>query len=120
MKAKAWKNLIVKQCKAVGTMNDAFESVIDTLADILEQRDAAYEQFVEEGSKIVIEKVSDRGAVNSAKNPLWMSWESLNTQALKYWDSLGLTPKGLKSISEDMLKPVKPDALAEALEGLGV
>lgn len=120
MKAKAWKNLIVKQCQAVGTMNEAFISVIDTLADILEQRDAAYSQFVKEGSQIVIERVSDRGAVNSGKNPLWLSWENLNTQALKYWDSLGLTPKGLKAISDNMLKSTKSDTLAEVLKGLGV
>lgn len=104
MKATAWKRLIMKQCKEVGTMRDAFKPVIDTLSDILEQRDAAYSQFLKEGSNIIVERVSDRGAVNPVKNPLWLSWQDLNSQALKYWDSLGLTPKGLKAISEDAMK----------------
>lgn len=104
MKAKSWKTTITKQCKAVGTMNAAFVSVIDTLADILEQRDAAYTQFVREGSKIIIERTSDRGAVNSAKNPLWVAWNDLNSQALTYWRDLGLTPKGLKAISDSIQK----------------
>lgn len=114
MKAKSWKNLIMKQCVEVGTMRDAFLPVIDTLSDILEQRDAAYTQFLKEGAQIVIERVSDRGAVNPTKNPLWLSWQDLNTQALKYWDSLGLTPKGLKAISDTAMKK-EQSSFAEAL-----
>lgn len=118
MKAKAWKATITKQCKAVGTMNDAFVSVIDTLADILEQRDAAYSQFIREGSMIIIEKTSDRGAVNPVKNPLWIAWNDLNSQALSYWRDLGLTPKGLKSIS-DAIQKEESDPLDQMLKDFG-
>ena len=118
MKAAAWKRSITEQCKAIGTMKPAFEAVICTLADILEQRDATYEQFIKEGAQITIEKVSDRGAVNPTKNPLYVIWNELNAQALLYWRDLGLTPKGLKAISEDALKPVKSDPFAEKLDKL--
>ena len=116
MKAKSWKNLIIKQCQEVGTMRDAFQPLIDTLSDILEQRDAAYEQFVSEGSKIIIERRSDRGAINSAKNPLWTAWQELNSQALKYWDSMGLTAKGLKAIDDAAMKAKEKSAFADALD----
>ena len=116
MKAKTWKNLITKQCEEVGTMKEAFIPVINTLADILEQRDAAYAQFIAGGSEIVIERVSDRGARNSAKNPLWLAWQDLNVQALKYWDSLGLTPKGLKAIDDSAIKAKENSSFAGALD----
>lgn len=119
MKAAAWEKSIIKQCEAVGTMKPAFKSVISTLADILEQRDAVYQQYIREGSKMVIERVSDRGAVNSAKNPLYVIWNELNTQALAYWRDLGLTPKGLKAISDTITKEEKEDPLDAVLKKLG-
>ena len=119
MKAAAWEKSIVKQCEAVGTMKPAFKSVISTLASILEQRDAAYAQFVKEGSQMIIERVSDRGAVNSAKNPLYVIWTELNSQALTYWINLGLTPKGLKAITDASAKVEVGDPLDKVLEKLG-
>ena len=115
MESKKWKSLIMRNCKSVGTMQPAFKSVIETLADILEQRDKVWEQFVAEGAQVIIERVSDRGAVNSAKNPLFVTWMDLNTQALSYWRDLGLTPKGLKAINDLMVKDAKKDPLVEAL-----
>jgi len=115
MESKKWKSLIMRNCKSVGTMQPAFKSVIETLADILEQRDKVWEQFVSEGAQVIIERVSDRGAVNSAKNPLFVTWMDLNTQALSYWRDLGLTPKGLKAINDLMVKDAKKDPLVEAL-----
>ena len=119
MKAAAWEKSIIKQCEAVGTMKPAFKSVVSTLADILEQRDAAYQQFVREGSLMVIDRVSDRGAVNSAKNPLYVIWSELNKQALDYWRELGLTPKGLKTITDTSMAEAKGDPLDAVLSKLG-
>lgn len=118
MKAVAWKNKIIEQCEAVGTMRPAFEQVISTLADILEQRDQTYTRFIKEGANMIVERVSDRGAVNSAKNPLYVIWSELNSQALNYWNSLGLTPRGLKAISEEALKPEKADPFVEKIDQL--
>ncbi|MDE6706852.1 MAG: hypothetical protein K2K06_07525, partial [Oscillospiraceae bacterium] len=62
MTATRWKKLIKEQTEKVGTYQPAFDSVIADLASILEQRDAAYKQFRQEGRQLMIVKVSDRGA----------------------------------------------------------
>ncbi len=116
----AWKTKIKKQMVAVGTYKPAFDSAIDTLADILERRDAAYEEFLDEGGAACFEHVSDRGAVNLKKNPRLTVWQDLNAQALTYWRDLGLTPAGLKKLNEEALKAEqKGTALEEALKGFG-
>jgi P27 family predicted phage terminase small subunit len=103
--------------KDVGVYEASFDKVIDTLAGILEQRDAAYEAFLEDG-RLTVERVSDRGSVNMTKNPLLTVWQDLNTQALAYWKELGLTPAAYKKMVGD--KPTeKGSALVEALRSLG-
>ena len=89
------------------------------LSDILERRDAAYQEFLDSGGESCVEKISDRGAVNIGKNPRLQIWVDLNAQALAYWRDLGLTPSGLKKIDEQLMKPEKVSALAAALKELG-
>jgi hypothetical protein len=116
-----WKSKIKKQMIAVGTYNEAFDPAIDTLADILEQRDAALQEFLDSGGEACFEHVSDRGAVNIKKNPRLIVWQDLNTQALAYWRDLGLTPAGLKKLNDAVLKAAKKGTpLEEALKGLGI
>ena len=100
---------------AVGTYRPAFSSAVDALSKVLEQRDLAYQQFLDEGGKFVVERISDRGAVNSAKNPLLQTWMDLNSQALAYWKELGLTAAGLKKIDEEAMKPKKRNTLDKVL-----
>ena len=104
MNTNEWKNEIKSATNDIGTYKEAFNPVIDALAKILAQRDAVYERFIDEGAIAVVERVSDRGAVNSAKNPLLIIWDNLNTTALKYWKELGLTPAGLKQIKNGAVK----------------
>ena len=105
---------------AEGTYRQEFDSVIDTLADILEQRDRAYQDFIDSGAETVITKISDRGAENIGKNPRLQIWSDLNTQALSFWRDLGLTPAGLKRIDEAAIKNEKKEsALEKALKNLG-
>lgn len=118
MKAKAWEKTIRDQMAEIGTYRPAFDKTIQTLATILEQRDKAHADFLKDG-RTVIEKISDRGAVNTGKNPLLVVWMDLNAQALSYWRDLGLTPAGLKRIDENSMKPKKRSVLAEALKELG-
>lgn len=119
MTAEAWKRKIKYQATSVGTYKSSFSSVVDALATVLEQRDLVYCQFLEEGGEFLVEKVSDRGAINRSKNPLLQVWMDLNTQALAYWKEIGLTAAGLKKIDEDALKPKKRSSLTEALKELG-
>jgi len=116
MNINEWKNEIKSATNDVGTYKEAFEPIIDALAKILAQRDAVYDRFVNEGAVAVVERVSDRGAVNSAKNPLLIIWDNLNTTALKYWKELGLTPAGLKQVKNGAVKEeTAQSALVKAL-----
>ena len=106
--------------EGVGTYKPEFDSIIATLADILEQRDAAYDDYVANGAETVIVHISDRGSESLVKNPRLQVWNDLNTQALSYWRDLGLTPAGLKKIRESALNvEVKESALEAALKSIG-
>lgn len=119
MDAKKWKRKIIEQMKKVDTYQDAFMPTIEALAKLLERRDSVYDEFIEDGAASLIEKISDRGAVNRVVNPLLTLWKDLNAQVLAYWRDLGLTPAGLKRIDEAAMKKPKESALAKALREVG-
>lgn len=119
MKALSWKRKIIEQCNAVETYKDAFLPTIDALARLLERRDAAYEEFISSGGEALVTRISDRGAMNQAVNPLLHLWQELNRDALAYWRDLGLTPAGLKRINEGAMAKPKVSALAQALKDIG-
>ena len=119
MKKTDWRREIIKKCDSIGTYKPEFLPVINTLADILEERDRVRKQYHEEGSNPLIEKVSDRGAVNKAKNPLLTTWEDLNKDALVYWRDLGLTPAGFKKLDMETDKKKAPEGLEKILANLG-
>lgn len=118
MDRKKWKARIKKACEAVGTYEVHFDDVIDTLAAILEKRDAVEEQYIVEGACPVLEHTNNGGSCNLAKNPLIVLYMDLNNQAITYWRDLGLTPAGLRKINDKAKSEKKNDALAEALKGL--
>lgn len=120
MDAKKWTQTIVDQTKACGTYKESFLPVIRTLADILEQRDLLKEEFESSGGNAIIDVRTDRGAEQKRINPSLKTWMDLNSQALVYWRDLGLTPAGLKKISESALKAEgkKESALEKALKAL--
>ena len=98
MTAVQWKRLVKKQLTALGNEEKAYDSVISTLADILEQRDAVYKQYRDEGCQPVREYTNKGGATNITKNPLLVLWDDLNKSALAYWRELGMTPSSYKKI----------------------
>ena len=118
MTSKQWKNLITRQLTQLGNKETAYKSVISTLADILEQRDNVYEQYIAEGSQPVREYTNKGGATNTTKNPLLVLWDDLNKSALAYWRELGLTPSSYKKITGDAPKKEKVSGLAVALKTL--
>ena len=120
MDAKNWRQNIKKHTEGAGTYRKDFQPVIDTLADILEQRDKAFEEYLEDGGGAVVRVISDRGATNYRKNPRLQVWSDLNTQALAYWKELGLTPSGLKKINEKSLIIKEKKGLADVLDNLGI
>lgn len=119
MKKTAWKNRIIKAAKEVGTYKESFLPVIDTLANILAERDKTYTEYEEKGSQAVVGHTNKNGSTNMTKNPLLSMWSDLNTQALSYWRDLGLTPAGLRKIDESAMKDKKESALGKVLKDLG-
>ena len=104
MTARTWKGRLKKLMEAVGTYKPAFEPTIQAAAELLEQRDQVYQQYVQDGSQAMVKKVSDRGAENLVENPLLRTWREMQAQALKYFQELGLTSAALKKINDAAIK----------------
>lgn len=104
MKKKYWKKRIEASAKSAGTYRPYFDAIIETLADILEQRDSAQDQYMQTGARPVVAHTSKTGATNIVKNPALVIVMDLNQQALQYWRDLGLTPSGLKKLNEKAMQ----------------
>lgn len=111
-----WKNLILEQLCALGIHEESYNSVIESLAAILEQRDKTFKEFYDSGGKSVISYTNKGGNTNATKNPLLIMWDEQNKTALAYWRELGLTPSSYKKITgEGAKKDTKQKGLAVAL-----
>lgn len=114
-----WKEKIEESCMKAGTYRPFFDAVIDTLAGILERRDMAQEAFEKTGGNVIVKHTNKGGSTNLEQNPALRLINDLNRDALAYWRDLGLTPAGLKKISDLTIKAeVKESALEKALKGL--
>lgn len=121
MKKASWKTKIMKACQEAGTYRPFFDSVIDTLAGIMESRDDAQEKFNASGGQTVVMHTNKGGATNIVKNPALVVVDDLNKTALAYWRDLGLTPAGLKRIDEGAMKGKKNRAsFGDVLKDLGI
>ena len=120
MEREKWKRKIKAASRKAGTYKPYFDSVIDTLAGIMELRDKAQDQFVASGGQTIVRYTNKAGATNPAKNPALIVIMDCNAQALAYWRDLGLTPAGLKRINEEGLKESNKSALDAALESFSL
>ena len=118
MTAKAWKNKIAASLRQIKVEPEQYAAVIETLANILEQRDVCLAKYIEDGAEPVMEYTNKGGATNTVKNPLLVVWSDLNTQALAYWRELGLTPSAYKKMTGGTKAEEKGSALVEALKAL--
>lgn len=114
-----WRNRIAKAMKDVGTYQESFDDVIDALAGILERRDALENQFYHSNEPMVVERTNARGHTNLEQNPMIRLLNDMNRDALTYWRDLGLTPKGLKAITDETIHKEEADPLEKVLEKLG-
>lgn len=96
-----WKYILTQALQNADMYKTYHDVVIDMTADILTQRDKAYERFLADGRYTVD---------NDTINPLLDVWMQLNSLALTCMRDLGLTPMGLTWI-RDM------EALEEAERG---
>lgn len=120
MEKTEWTRKIKAACKKAGTYQPQFNYIIDTLAQIMENRDSVHEQFVEDGSRPTITHINKAKEANVVKNPMLVMENELNAQALAYWRDLGLTPAGLKKLNAEVVKDQKTaGGLEKLLAGLG-
>lgn len=119
MSKNKWKNLINEQLSALGLQNEAYNSTVESLASILEQRDKTYKEFKDSGGKSALEYTNRGGATNMTKNPLLILWDDLNKTALAYWRELGLTPSSYKKLTgTGVKKEESKKGLAAALASI--
>ena len=119
MNKSQWKKRIKKACEDAGTYQPFFDSVIDTLAGIMEMRDNAEERFLALGGNTVVKHTNKGGSTNIVKNPALVVLMDCNAQALAYWRDLGLTPAGLKKLNAEVVKDKQAGGnLEKILEGL--
>lgn len=118
MEKEKWKSTIKESMQSAGTYQVYFDSVIDTLAGILERRDQAQEDFERTGGNVVVRHTNKGGATNIEQNPILRLVNDLNRDALAYWRDLGLTPAGLKRINENALQRKARSTLGEVLKSL--
>ena len=105
-KKATWKKKIRAACEEAGTYRPFFDLVIDTLAGMLERRDLAIAEFEDDGCNVLVTHVNQAGESNLTQNPALRLINDLNRDALQYWRDLGLTPAGLRRISEERMKKV--------------
>lgn len=116
MTKNKWKLLILAQMAALHVQNDAYISVVEALAGILEQRDKTFREFKDSGGRSVIEYTNKGGSTNMTKNPLLVLWDDLNKSALAYWRELGMTPSSFKKMTGGTLVEEKESGLVAALK----
>lgn len=102
--------------KDVGTYQQSFDDVIDTLAGMLERRDDVEKDMA--GQPLIVEHTNKGGSTNLEQNPAIRLLNDMNRDILTYWRDLGLTPKGLKAIS-DAIQKESEDPLDKVLKELG-
>lgn len=120
MDSMTWKTEIIEQMQKCNVYNTAFDTSVTELAEILEERDNVKAEYVKDGGKPTVIHTLDRGEKNAKINPLLKIWMDLNTQALSYWNSLGLTPKAYKAMTGTLNVNVKGKGFEEVLADLGI
>ena len=104
MTKQGWFKKIKAAATDAGTYQPYFDSVIETLASILERRDQANETFLKTGGNVLVMHTNKSGAQNVEQNPALRLVNDLNRDALAYWRDLGLTPAGLKKLNADVVE----------------
>lgn len=101
MKAKTYRQRIIKAMKSLGTYKPEFGATIDELARMYEELDKVRELFAKTGGNYVIKHTNKNGSENLVKNPVYHTIEGMQARILTYNKELGLTPAGLKKIRSD-------------------
>lgn len=120
MDKASWEKKIRESAEAAGTYQPFFDSVIDSLAGIMELRDNAQEKFEQSGGNTIVKHTNKGGSTNIVKNPALVVLMDCNTQALAYWRELGLTSRSYKTMTGSLNVRVESKSLEDALADLGI
>ena len=121
MTKEAWKKRIKHACQEAGTYRECFDSIVTSLAEILEARDKVRKYYIDSGAEPIVMRTNKGGFTNMEKNPILVVYDDMNNTAMAYWRELGLTPKSLKAIDEKAMKGgTKKNTLGDALKELGI
>lgn len=120
MNKEAWQQVIKGYCIEAGTYKPFFDSLIDTLAELMAAKDSAWNEYKRAGAQAVTEHTNTSGAKNLVRNPALIAILDCNAQALQYWQALGLTAKAYKQITEGRQAQQSGKRLEDLLEGLGI
>ena len=104
MNKAEWKKIIEDQIKFDHEYIPSFQTTIQVLSELLEERDRVYSKYIESGAQPVVNFTSDRGAMNLKQNPLLKQWQELSTLILSYLRDLGLTAAGLRKLQGQLPK----------------
>lgn len=118
MDKSQWKDVIINALTDIEMNLPQFSMIVDTLAETLEQRDKAYQEFLDSGAQIGVVKTSDRGAKNIARNPILSVWMDLNAAALQLWRECCLTPAAFKKVSLSAMHAADRNSFDKLLEKL--
>ena len=119
MTREEWQRRIKSACQDAGTYEQYFDDVIETLAGILENRDAAQQQFNDSGRLPVVRYVNKGGHENIVKNPALVIINECNAQALTFWKELGLTAKAFQSMQKNGFKK-RETSFEDVLKNIGI
>lgn len=101
-KVRQIANRIKKYMKELGTYKPQYDTTIAALSEIEFDIMEAKQKYEENGSLLLVEKKSDRGAVNYAINPLKVYIDKRQNTALSFYKELGFTAQSFKKLSGDI------------------
>lgn len=106
-----------KNMQALGIYKPEFDTTIQIYAGLVDQYQTLEKEFKESNFKVE-EKT---GANNSKRSPMVATLENLRKDILTYSNNLGLTPAGLRKLSDDIkVREKKPQSKLEmALSAFG-
>lgn len=119
MTKEQYCELIKQMCIDAGTYAPYFDRIIYELSEILVIKDDAQRQYIESGGEPVIKHTNKAKQENIVKNPALVVILECKANALAYWRDLGLTPKGLRSLGEN-IKKEDTNSFENILADLGI
>lgn len=107
-----YETTIKKNCKDLGTYRPQFDPIIKQLAEILQLREDAYKQYLDD-PRPVTAFTNREGERYYKQNPIIKTLNDLDKSALCYWRELSLTPATYKKLTGNY-EANKPKPLTEA------